>query len=287
MTWLILAGLTAVFESIKDVLSKRSLPFVDIYLVSWSLFALMLPVLAGCWAIRYIPPLGPQFVQALVIGGTLNAIAVLFYIQALNSGDLSLTVPVVALTPLFLLVTAPWLVGEYPTGADIVGVILIVAGSYVLNLNQKQNGYLAPFRAMIEQPGPRSMLIVAFLWSLTSNFDKIGVLNSTPTFWVIALFSFVAIALLPIIAVKSHRPLAQLQTHYPSLLLIGGLSSLTVLLQMQAIQIGLVTRVIAIKRMSALLGVLWGYLFFKETGIQERFLGTILMIAGVFAMMLA
>jgi uncharacterized membrane protein len=287
MTWLILAGLAALFESLKDAVSKRSLPFTDIYLVSWALFAPMLPILGVCWLMHQIPPLGPQFLLALLLGGSLNAIAILLYVKALDSGDLSLTAPIVTLTPLFLILTSPILVGEYPTAMDMVGVILIAFGAYILNLKEKQKGYLAPLRAILVQRGPRLMLIVAFLWSLTSNFDKIGVLNATPTFWVIALFSFLALVLLPIVLLKSNQPLVQLQKHYPAFLLMGALNSLTVLLQMQAIQLTLVTRVIAIKRMSALFSVLWGFLIFREQGIRERMLGTLLMVLGAFVILFA
>jgi uncharacterized membrane protein len=43
-----------------------------------------------------------------------------------------------------------------------------------------------------------------------------------------------------------------------------------------------VTQVIAVKRMSALFGVLWGHLLFKEKGLRERAAGTVLMMMGVF-----
>jgi uncharacterized membrane protein len=178
MTWLIFAGFTALFESLKDLQSKKTVPQVDIYLVSWSLFALMLPVLAGYGFLHWMPPLGPQFGLALGVGGVLNVIAVLIFVTALSSSDLSITVPLLTLSPAFLLVTSPLLVGEYPTLTDIAGVLLIILGSYVLNLKEKQRGYLAPFRAILEQRGPRLMVLVAFIWSITSNFDKIGVLNS-------------------------------------------------------------------------------------------------------------
>lgn len=286
MTWLIFAGLTALFDSLKDVQSKRAFPFVDIYLVSWSLFALMLPVLAGIWAMHRIPLLGPQFALALTVGGVLNAIAVLLFVIALNSSDLSITVPLLTLSPLFLLVTSPWLVGEYPSVVDMLGVGLILLGSYILNLTNIRDGFLSPFRAILRERGPRLMLIVAFIWSITANFDKIGVLNSSPEFWVVSLFSFIAVLLLPIVVFKSNQPLKQIQLHYPSLLLIGALNGLTVFLQMQAIQIAPVTRVIAIKRMSTLLGVFWGYLFFKESGIRERMIGAAIMVLGVFVIML-
>ena len=207
MSWIVLAGLSALFESLKDVASKRSLPLIDVYLISWALFVPMLPVCLGCLIFGAIPPLNGAFWVALFWGGTLNAIAVVLYIQALKSSDLSLTVPVVTLTPLFMLVTSPILVQESPTGADAIGVLMIVVGAYVLNLRASHQGYLAPFRALVSQLGPRLMLIVAVIWSFTSNFDKIGVVNSTPGFWVVSLFSFVAIALIPVILLKSKQPL--------------------------------------------------------------------------------
>jgi drug/metabolite transporter (DMT)-like permease len=282
MSWIMLAGLSALFESFKDVASKRSLPLIDVYLISWSLFVLMLPVLAGYWLLGQVPPLGPAFFMALFFGGTLNAIAVVLYVKALNSSDLSLTVPMVTLTPLFLLVTSPFLVQEFPTVADAIGVLLIAIGAYVLNLRANHQGYWAPFRAIASQPGPRLMLMVAFIWSFTSNFDKIGVVHSSPGFWIASLFSFVAIALIPVILLHSKQPFRQLRCHYPALLLIGGFSTLSVLFQMQAIQMTQVTQVIAIKRMSALFGVFWGHLLFKEKGLRERAAGTVLMMMGVF-----
>jgi uncharacterized membrane protein len=50
---------------------------------------------------------------------------------------------------------------------------------------------------------------------------------------------------------------------------------------MQAIQLTLVSRVIAIKRMSALLSVLLGSLILKEKGLKDRLLATGLMVLGV------
>jgi len=49
---------------------------------------------------------------------------------------------------------------------------------------------------------------------------------------------------------------------------------------MIAISLTQVAYMISIKRLSLLMGVLFGYLFFKETNIRERFVGTLLMIIG-------
>ncbi|MGF1480276.1 MAG: EamA family transporter [Cyanophyceae cyanobacterium] len=154
-----------------------------------------------------IPPLGDRFWLALVVSGILNTLAWLMYIKAINSSDLSLTVPLITFTPLFLLVTSPVMVGEYPTSIQAFGILLIVIGSHTLNLRQRHQGVFAPFRALLEQTGPKLMLGVAFIWSFTANIDKIGVQNSSPTLWSIALFSAVTVGL-PSCEVESQRALA-------------------------------------------------------------------------------
>ncbi|NQE06765.1 hypothetical protein C5S32_12915 [ANME-1 cluster archaeon GoMg1] len=85
-------------------------------------------------------------------------------------------------------------------------IFLIVTGSYLLNINHSKkyrshgykNRYLAPFKALLKEKGPRLMLVVAFIWSLTANIDKIGLQNSSPLFWVIAVDIYVALLMLPL-----------------------------------------------------------------------------------------
>ncbi|MGK7877076.1 MAG: EamA family transporter [Xenococcaceae cyanobacterium] len=281
MAWLIFATLTAIFESLKDIASKRSLNNVDEYLVSWSLIVFTLPLLLPMLFLINIPPIGQQFWFALVLGGSLNVIAFTMYIKAINLSDLSLTVPLITFTPLFLLITSPIIVQEYPTIFDALGIMMIVVGSYILNFKEKNKGYLAPFQALLKQKGPKLMLGVALIWSITSNVDKLGVQNSSPTFWAIANYSFIALAMLPIMLYKSRGKFKQIPENLKYLVPIGLFHGSAVLFQMRAIDMTLVARVISIKRMSALITVFLGYLIFKEKGIKERASGAGMMILGV------
>lgn len=282
MTWLILGIFTAFFEAIKDVFSKQNLKKSDEYVVAWSL-AFFSVIFLTPWVIYTgIPELNTQFWISLLIGGSINAVTTLLYIKAIKVSDLSLTVPLVALTPLFMLLTSPLIVGEYPKFFDYIGILLIVAGSYLLNLKEKSQGYLAPFKALLNEPGPKFMLIVAFLWSITSNFDKIGVKNSSPIFWLFSLFGTMSILLLPILLHKTPNPGTKILKQLPMLATMGFFNAIGVLCQMQALTLTLVVQVIAIKRTSVLMGVLFGHFIFKEKDIQQRLLGAGIMILGVF-----
>ncbi len=282
MTWLILGIFTAFFEAVKDVFSKQNLKQSDEYVVAWSL-AFFSVIFLTPWVIYTgIPALNTQFWISLLIGGSINAVTTLLYIKAIKVSDLSLTVPLVALTPLFMLLTSPLIVGEYPKFFDYIGILLIVAGSYLLNIKKKSQGYLAPFKALLNEPGPKFMLIVAFLWSITSNFDKIGVKNSSPIFWLFSLFGTMTILLLPVLLQKTPNPSRKIIKQLPMLAAMGFFNAVGVLCQMQALTLTLVVQVIAIKRTSVLMGVLFGHFIFKEKDIQQRLLGAGIMILGVF-----
>ncbi len=286
MTWLIFGLLTAFFEAIKDVFSKQNLKKNDEYVVAWSLAffsaIFLTPFLFFIKIPQLNPQLNPQFWISLSIGGSINAVTAILYIKAIKLSDLSLTVPLVALTPLFMLFTSPLIVGEYPNVFDYIGIFLIVTGSYLLNIKEKSQGYLAPFKALLHQPGPKLMLIVAFLWSITSNFDKIGVQNSSPIFWLFSLFTTMSIVLLPVLLKKTPNPSRKIIKHLPLLVTMGFFNALGVIFQMQALTMTLVVQVIAVKRTSVLMGVLFGHFIFKEKDIQQRLLGAAIMIVGVF-----
>ena len=331
--WLFFASLTALFEACKDATGKQSLKTLDEYSVLFGFMAvgvvLLCPVL---WLSGGVPALQPDFWWALLIGGSLNILAFTLYVRALKLADLSLTVPLVTLTPLFLLVTSPLIVQEWPTWADGFGVVLLVVGSYVLNLKTPVNnssplpippaplstsnpaasqhaegwatrgsrlservsrvptlrgfGVWGPLVAMAGNPGSRLMLCVAFIWSITSNFDKIGVLNSSPLFWAFSLFCAIALGMLPFVF-RRGRGFGPIIAQWRLLGVMGGFNAIAITFQMLALTLAPVAQVIAVKRMSALLSVLFGHFFFKEKGLRERLLGAAIMVTGVVIMALS
>ncbi len=281
MTWIVFALLTAVCESLKDVFSKKGLANIDEYVIAWSLRFFALPFLLPVLFFVKTPTLTKDFWLALFLGGGINAICTILYMKAIKQSALSLTVPLVALTPMFLLLTSPFMVGEFPDLSGVIGIVLIVSGSYVLNFKTATRGYFAPFRALLQEPGPKLMLLTAFLWSISANFDKIGIQNSSPLFWSLAATVFMSLALIPILLYKSPRAVQQIPVVFKKLLPLGFFCALTVIFQMLAVSLTLVAHVIAIKRTSTVMSVVWGHLIFKEEGLRNRLLGASIMIVGV------
>lgn len=291
MFWLALALGTAFFEALKDVLSKRLLTSRpeaalfskggDEYLLAWAYSTFGLPLSGALLWHTGVPQIGGDFFPALAAGVGLNLIVVPLYMRAIQASDLSLTLPMLTFTPLFMLGTSPLILGEFPNAWGGMGIILIIAGAYALHLGRGGHGPLAPFRALWREPGPRIMLCVALLWSVAANVDKIGVANSSPPFWLFTFFCAMSLGLLPVVLLKSRRPLARLRTNFPGLLLIGLTGTLALMLQMWALTLTLAAYVVSIKRLSVVFGVLLGHFVFEERDLARRLICAALMVAGV------
>jgi uncharacterized membrane protein len=279
--WIIYSFLTAIFESLKDVLGKKSLEKCNEYIVAYALRLFALPFLLPLLFFTKEIVLGSGFWIALLTGGTLNLITTVLYMKAIKASDLSVTVPMVTFTPLFLLLTSPIIVGEFPPLKGILGILLIVFGSYLLHLKEKPKGILAPFKAIITGKGPRLMLVVAFIWSVTSNIDKVGIRNSSVVLWAVAIHIFIIITMVPLVWLTSRYSIHQLVKQRNMLIPLGFIDALKYFFQLAALQFTLVAYVISIKRTSAILCVIFGALIFKEKGIKERLTGSVIMVAGV------
>lgn len=279
MQWFVFAIFTAFFESLKDVSSKKGLKNINEYMVAWSLNFFALPFLIPILFFVGIPSFGDKFWFALIIGGGLNVITTILYMKAIKYSDLSITVPMVSFTPLFLLITSPLIVGEFPTMFGLLGVILIVIGSYVLNIREKVDRSIFP--KILTKKGPRLMLIVAFIWSITSNFDKIGVQNSSPILWAISISIFITLILTPIMLFHNKKIGIKNLKNIRYLIPVGLFGATSIIFQMIAISLSFVIYVISIKRTSSVISILFGYLIFNEKGITERLLGAFIMITGI------
>ncbi|MBI3034633.1 DMT family transporter [Candidatus Woesearchaeota archaeon] len=279
MAWFGFALLAAFSESLNHVFSKKGLKHVDEFAASWGMRFFAALLLLPAIFIFHIPEIKPVFWIALAIGAPLYLAAQVLFMKSIKDSDLSITAPFVTFTPLFLLVTSPLIVHEFPPVAGILGISLVVLGAYVLQIKEFHKGYLAPFKALFKEPGPRLMLIVAFIWSITSNIDKIGVANSSPIFWAFSLSLMMVILLAPIILIrqKSKVKAGDAKHLFP----IGVASAFTLIFQFTAISMALVAYVIAIKRASSVLSVAWGHFVFKEKNVRERIAGAAIMVAGV------
>jgi len=283
--WVIYAVLNPFIDASRNVFSKKASLNVDSLVVSWINnfvpFLLYLPV------IFFIElKFNQQFFISVLISGSVNTVATILYYRAISKGDISVVVPMLSFTPLFLLVISPIIVGEFPTSKGLIGIILIVIGSYLLNVNLKEKGILFPLKTLMKNKATRYMLIVAFIWSISANFDKKGIEASSILQYILFVNLFVTIGTTIFIISKRKFSLQSVWLERKNLFFVGALTSMGYLVHMTALSMTLVAYVIALKRTSGMITVVLGYLILKEQRIKERLLGSTIMFIGVLFIVL-
>lgn len=280
MTWIFFAFASAFFDALRNVFVKIGVSDFDEYTLAWLPTFLTALILLPVNIIIGIPKFDSTYVLALIITAVLWAWASILYVKAIKNSDLSVGIPLLSFTPLFLLFFSPLIVHEFPSVLGLIGVLFIVAGSYILNIGEKAKGYLEPFKMLIKETGAKYMLLVAFLWTFTAIFFKIGAVHSSLFFWVMTVNALTSVFIFPFMLKNRGKNNAR-KSNILNLVFLGLASGIQEIFYVLAVQISLVSYVISIKRTALLLSVGFGYFIFKEKNIKERLLGAALMLAGV------
>jgi drug/metabolite transporter (DMT)-like permease len=264
-----------------DGVTKRSFADLSPYgmsLAYW-LFALPYLILVGL-AIPW-PPLDRTFWLAVLFALPLEAAATLLYMRAIKVCPLSLCIPFLAFTPLFLIVTGQLILGEGLNGWGVAAVFLIAGGSYILSLSTGRFGFLAPLRALLREAGARCMLMVAVLYSCTAALGKLAILHSEPAFYGVLyplIFSGVMLAGYPL---SNPKPARTLVARRRWGLILGLCLAAAIISQVYGLKMAPAAYLIAVKRTSVFFSVVLGGVWLKERPIAPRLVGAGLMVAGV------
>jgi drug/metabolite transporter (DMT)-like permease len=287
MIWFLFAVLGAFFDATYFMLVKKMLKEVDQYVLGVGTFFFAFVILLTISWFNGFPALGDAFFYSVFSTTLLNVIAVVLSYRALKITDLSLTVPMISFTPAFLILTSFIMLGEFPSPQGIFGIMLIVAGSYVLNSTTDQQKLLDPLRAIFRSRGSLYMLIVAFLFSISSNYDKLVVLNSDIFFGTSIVCLLISVTFLVISLCKrpDNIKIAYVN-NLPAFILIGMVITLIAVSVNIALSMQIVPYVISVKRFNALFSVVFGIVIFKETNVRRKGFGAAIMALGAIIIFL-
>ncbi len=288
--WIFLALLSAFFTATTAAVSKIALRDNDAYLVGWVRCVMSLPILLSLLFFIKIPHLDPVFFYTMLFLLPLELVAYLLYLKALKLSPLSLTIPFMALTPVFMILTSRLILGEHILPMGIAGILLVFIGAYILNLKMHNYSLLGPIRSIMEERGSVYMIIVAFIYSLTAVLGKLAIGYSSPMFIIAVYFPVITILLTPIMIIRFRKGKANLNNLARQKILfisLGVLFSITVLVHFLALNMASAAYMIALKRLSTVFGIVYGWLLFKERHVISRLLGAGVMVLGVILISLA
>lgn len=274
---IVLAALTALLKGFQSLYQKRCALDTDEYVTGWSNRFFGLLAILPLVMLNGLPDIAPIYWAFLVFNGVASAVASVLIARSYSLSDVSLVAPMFALTPVFMLVTSPLMLGEFPSLFGIVGVFLITAGAYFLKTGET---VLEPFRKLWSERGLRIIMVVVVLYSITANVGKLGVQSSGPIFWAFSAYTASACFQFPRMVRRADNWTSSIRLEWRNLMLLGALGGASIVFQMMALEETLAVYVIAIKRLSIPVSVLAGSLVFNEEDLKDRMFGSLLMAAG-------
>lgn len=278
--WIIYALLTALSLATSDALTKRALASRNEYFVAWARLLFALPALLLCLCLIEYPPLDRTFWTATLCALPLEIAAIILYTKALKVSPISLTVPFLALTPVFLIITSYIILGEKVSLNGGIGILLMAAGVYTLNIHKARDTFLGPVKAVFKEKGSVMMVMVAFIYSITSSLGKMAIEHSSPIFFGSTYFILVTILFTPIALRKNRGNITIKKKDVVSFASIGVTYSMMIIFHMIAMSLTNVAYMISVKRTSLLFSIIYGHFLFKEEKVRARSAGGILMLAG-------
>ena len=215
-----------------------------------------------------------------ILGGVFGALGNGLLVKALQNGNLSILGPINSYKSIVGLIFAAILLGELPNAWGIVGIGIIIYGSYLV-LDTTEERFTM---SLLRNKEIQFRIVAMILTAIEAVFVKKVILASSPAVafisWCIfgAVFSFVLVLLFQIeIKTEIKKFDTQSFTKLLFLIICIGVMQLSTNFVFENMKVGYA---LSIFQLSIIISVLLGYRFFQEKQILKKIIGSAIMIAG-------
>ncbi len=281
LPWWVFAFASAIFATFftifrkKGTLKENALEFELTRTIFNALFGLLLlPFLTFKYTLTSI--------LIIYFTSILASIGILLASKSLRHSEISQVIPLHNITPGFLAVLAFLFLGETLTRNQIIGLIFLIIGAYVLETEHHN-----PLKSFLKHLRSRYVdyaIISAFIFSVTALLDKYVInLYTTPFDFLFLIWIFIAINFM-IISFISHNGIKSikncLKTTKHIVVLTAFFSFLANASYLYALSLTYVSLVMPISKLSILISTIIGGEIFHEKGILKGAISSVIMIIG-------
>ncbi len=279
----VLFGFTQIIE--KVLTKTKKLPLLSVLTIQYILIFSLVIIITF---ITNNQTVNPTTIFYGFIGAIILSIGIYFHVKAITIEDFSLTLPFLALTPLFLIPVEYLFFKQTPSPLAYIGIAGIVIGTFWL-------GYIESKEKKIKwdlKKGSKIMILVALIYSLAGNIDKAGTLSSTPLGYLSWSYLFIIINYIFIynFAAKKNpvklKLVAVFKNNWPWFLAIAAVNTLAMIFILTSYQTILINYAVSIKRAAFLIPIMLGPILFKEKNLVKRLPGVLTMLGGAIIIIL-
>jgi len=275
--------ISAFFWAAFDLTRKLSLQKINsINLLL--IFTLAQTLIFGSWVFYEDPFLNfKSYIFPGLILILISLFSALLFLKAIKQSDLSLTIPLLSLSPLFSSFFSFFFLNEKLSYFQYIGVFLIIFGTLVLYSKKITLGeILKSFKVLVINNSAKLMIVVSLIWSLTPVLDKLCLEHSSINIHCL-IQSFGLVILLIFLLKKEKYEFLGLKKNWELILITILTGIIATVLQFYAILFNYVPIMETIKRsIGQLSSVLFGKLFFEEKITKPKILGVSILSVGVY-----
>jgi drug/metabolite transporter (DMT)-like permease len=201
--------------------------------------------------------------------------------------ELSEALPLLAVSPALVAVLAFIFIGDNLRLGDWAGVLLIVAGTYILEIKKGTFEIFAPFKNIFRSTKYVYVLTAVVLFTVTSLMDRILLKGYKLPPYTFMAYQQLFYALIFIVIVLAKRknlilPFKNISRDiWLLILLVGVFTVIYRFTQIAAVKLAPVALVLAIKRLSVLIAIIIGGKLFKEKNLVKRLIAALIILAGI------
>lgn len=213
----------------------------------------------------------------------ISIVSAIFFLKSILHSDLSLTIPLLSLTPIFSSLFSLLFLDEKLLLSQYFGILSIVFGTLILYTKELTlNSFFGSFIIIRENKGAKLMILVSIFWSITPIIDKIC-LRYTPVNYHGLIQSIGMLLGLILISFKEIKNL-NFPLKSSGLILITLLIGTTAtILQFYSILENFVPIMESIKRtIGQVCALIFGYMIFKEKINLQKVFGVLILSIGIF-----
>jgi len=145
--WFYVALATSLISAVTVIFDKKVLKAVNPVVLTWCTLLLATPIIAFFAIKEGVPNLNTLFIIGVIGSVLFYTISSIARFRTMKDADLSAIYPLVALGPILTLLIAflPPL-NEKPNFISIIGVLITLFGTYILNISKAREGLLKPIK---------------------------------------------------------------------------------------------------------------------------------------------
>lgn len=282
--WFWYALLAAGLGSVENFLNKKALNRVSPLLMTWAAFALSLPLFFWFAFRNGVPQVNVWFFIGAIGSSVIFVFAKALRNNSLKYSLLSKLTPLTSFNAIFAYIFGLVFLSENIRFFALIGLMLIVLGTYIINVEKAKEDLLEPFKILFRDKHTVIFLIGLVLASLASIFDKTAVTNIFPSNVALALFVedlIMTIILTFYIFKKEKRWVGELKQNFGILTIYSVLYAVVSGLVFAAFASGPIALSIGVKRLEVIFTLLLGYIFLNDKPPKYAWIGTLIMLLGV------